>query len=100
VQPWRGPTPLTEAAILGAFAAEGLRPYRWANGPGDVYAAHSHPYHKVIIVVTGSITFGFPGGDSGAILSAGDRLELPPGVAHNAVVGAHGVVCLEAHRPG
>jgi quercetin dioxygenase-like cupin family protein len=100
VQPWREPDPPTEAAILQAFAAEGLRPYRWSNGPGDVYGAHSHPYHKVIRVVTGSITFGFPGGGPAATLAAGDRLDLPPGVAHDAVVGTHGVVCLEAHRSG
>jgi quercetin dioxygenase-like cupin family protein len=100
VQPWRAAEPPTEPAILQAFAAEGLRPYRWSNGPGDVYAAHSHPYHKVIMVVGGSITFGFPDGGQAATLVAGDRLELPPGVAHDAVVGAHGVVCLEAHRSG
>jgi len=29
-------------------------------------------------------------------LSAGDRLELPAGVLHNAVVGSRGVVCYES----
>jgi hypothetical protein len=31
-------------------------------------------------------------------LKAGDRLDLPAGVVHDAHVGAEGVVCLEAHR--
>jgi hypothetical protein len=31
-------------------------------------------------------------------LNAGDRLELPAGTLHDAIVGPRGVVCLEAHR--
>jgi hypothetical protein len=29
----------------------------------------------------------------------GDRLDLPAGTAHDAVVGPDGVTCLEAHVP-
>ena len=32
-------------------------------------------------------------------MTVGDRLDLPAGTAHDAVVGADGVACLEAHRP-
>ena len=32
-------------------------------------------------------------------LAPGDRLELPAGTSHDAVVGPSGVECLEAHRP-
>lgn len=99
MQPWTGADPPTKSALLRAFAAEGLQPTRWSNGPGAVYGAHSHPYHKVIRVVAGSITFGFPNNGPPVSLVAGDRLDLPPGVAHDAVVGSHGVVCLEAQRP-
>ncbi len=100
VQPWTGADAPTEQAILRALAAEGLRPYRWSNGPGEVYRAHSHPYHKVILVVSGSITFGLPDTGTAVSLQAGDRLDLPPGITHDAVVGRHGVVCLEAQRAG
>lgn len=96
VQPWSAPEPPTEAALLRLFEAEGLRPDRWASGPGDVYGAHRHPDHKVIRVVAGAITFGFPAGGQAVVLAAGDRLDLPAGMAHDAVVGPHGVVCLEA----
>jgi quercetin dioxygenase-like cupin family protein len=89
VQPWTDERPPTEETILGVMAREGLRPYRWANGPGDVYGAHSHPYHKVILVVSGSITFGFPEAGTTTTLAAGDRLELSPGVAPDAGVGPH-----------
>jgi quercetin dioxygenase-like cupin family protein len=98
ISPWaEGETP-TEEQMRGILDQEGLQPYRWSNGPGDVYAAHTHPFHKVIYVVKGSITFGFTGDGEQATLQAGDRLELPAGTAHDAVVGSEGVVCLEAHH--
>jgi len=87
-----------EAAIRKILDDEGLKPYSWSNRPGDVYSAHSHTFHKVIYVVKGSITFGLPDTGGRILLHAGDRLDLPAGVSHNAVVGDSGVVCLEAHR--
>jgi len=87
-----------KAALLQKMSQEGLDPYSWSNGPGDVYGAHQHPYHKVIYVVSGSITFGLPEEGGSFDLQAGDRLDLPAGVIHDAVVGQNGVVCLEAHH--
>ena len=78
---------------------EGLDPVEWANEPGDSYAAHQHAYDKVIVVALGSIRFGLPGSGLQVDLAAGDRLELPAGTDHNAVVGPSGVTCLEAHLP-
>lgn len=98
IRRWSEAQPPGEAAIRRILDTEGLQPYRWSNAPGDVYGAHTHSYHKVIYVVQGSITFGLPGTGGQATLHAGDRLELPAGVAHDAVVGPEGVVCLEAHR--
>ena len=80
------------------MADEGLSPYTWSNGPHDVYAAHTHGYDKVIYVVHGSITFGLPELGQSLTLSAGDRLDLPAGTVHDAVVGERGVVCLEGHK--
>jgi quercetin dioxygenase-like cupin family protein len=99
VAPWQGTEVPSQADIERRLREEGLEPYRWSNAPGDVYGAHTHPYHKVLFVVRGSITFGFPGSGRQVALNPGDRLDLPPGVAHDAVVGPEGVVCLEAHRP-
>jgi quercetin dioxygenase-like cupin family protein len=75
--------------------AEGLEPGAWSNGPGDRYGAHEHGYDKVIVVAAGSIRFGLP--DDAIELETGDRLDLPAGVAHDALVGPSGVTCLEAH---
>ena len=79
-----------------AFAAEGLTPETWSNQPGFVYSEHTHPYHKVLFCISGSITFHTPTGD--AELSEGQRLDLPPGTPHSASVGPQGVTCMEAQR--
>jgi quercetin dioxygenase-like cupin family protein len=63
-----------------------------------VYAAHSQSYDKVIYVLRGSITFGLPELGEKLTLHAGDRLDLPAGTIHDAVVSAQGVTCLEAHK--
>ena len=78
---------------------EGLDPSPWSNGPGDRYGAHEHDYDKVIVAERGSISFGLPATSGSVELAAGDRLELPAGTRHDAVVGASGVTCLEAHLP-
>jgi quercetin dioxygenase-like cupin family protein len=77
--------------------AEGLAPVTWANGAGDRYGAHDHSYDKVIVATAGSIRFGLPDTGGGIDLATGDRLELPAGTRHDAIVGSAGVTCLEAH---
>ena len=81
------------------LAAEGLDPGTWSNGPGDRYAAHDHGYDKVLVVASGSIVFGLPDRGERVALEVGDRLDLPAGTSHDAVVGPIGVTCLEAHIP-
>lgn len=94
---WAANSPPSEAEILRIFEEESLRPYRWSNAPHDVYSAHTHSYNKVIVVVQGSITFGLPHENKEITLSTGDRLDLPRGALHSAIVGPQGVICLEAH---
>jgi uncharacterized protein YjlB len=78
---------------------EGLDGWAWSNGPAERYVAHEHGYDKVIVVERGSILFGLPTEGRSVALDPGDRLELPAGTEHNAVVGPSGVTCLEAHLP-
>ena len=85
-------------AIEAAYAAEGLQPYRWTNGPGDRYAVHEHAYAKVLYCLRGSISFTLPGTGEAIDLQPGDRLHLPAGTPHGAIVGAQGVECIEAAR--
>ena len=77
----------------------GLDPTAWGNGPGERYSAHDHAYDKVIAVERGSIRFGLPATEQAIDLIAGDRLDLPAGTTHDAIVGPNGVSCLEAHLP-
>jgi quercetin dioxygenase-like cupin family protein len=85
--------------VAERLRAEGLSPSPWSNGPGDRYAAHDHDYDKVIAVERGSIRFGLVADGRAVELATGDRLELPAGTSHDAVVGEDGVTCLEAHLP-
>ena len=85
-------------AAAASMRTEGLEPYAWENGPGYVYAAHRHAYDKVLYCVRGSIRFDLTEEGRAVELAAGDRLDLPAGTAHGAVVGPSGVNCLEAQR--
>ena len=94
-----GPDGVGRAALEARLDGEGLRASAWSNGPGDQYAAHDHGYDKVLVVAEGSIRFGLPEAADAVDLAAGDRLDLPAGTAHDALVGPFGVTCLEAHAP-
>ena len=85
--------------LTSRLVREGLDPGTWSNGPGDRYGAHAHDYDKVIAVERGSIRFGLPATGQALDLATGDRLELPAGTRHDALVGPDGVACLEAHLP-
>jgi quercetin dioxygenase-like cupin family protein len=98
VERWEDPALPDAGELRRLMESEGMRPYSWSNGPGDRYATHSHGYDKIIYVVSGSITFILPEMGDELALNPGDRLSLPAGVLHKAVVGPQGVVCLEAQH--
>ncbi len=85
--------------LAARLEAEGLAPGAWSNGPGDRYAAHAHDYDKVLVCAAGSVRFGVPDLGTAVDLEEGDRLDLPAGTRHDALVGPDGVTCLEAHLP-
>ena len=72
--------------------------YSWSNGPGERYAAHSHAYEKVLYCVEGAITFVLETDGEKLVLKAGDRMVLPAGTVHSAVVGGSGCTCIEGRR--
>lgn len=96
--PWPNQELPTDQAIEALLRDSGLRPSWWSNGPGDRYGAHSHPYHKTLYCARGSIRFHLPALGESVDLRPGDRLDIPPGVSHSAVVGPGGVRCVEAAR--
>ena len=93
---WDAEAAPTESTLRDRYTAEGLSPYAWSNGPGDRYGVHTHGYDKVLYCARGSITFVVEGRE--VPMKVGDRLDLPAGTPHGAVVGPQGCTCLEAHR--
>jgi quercetin dioxygenase-like cupin family protein len=84
--------------LMSRLKAETTGCYSWSNGPGDRYAAHNHNYEKVLYCVDGSITFVLEGEGRRIELKPGDRMVLPAGTMHSAVVGPTGCTCIEGHR--
>ncbi len=95
--PWSEQTPPTEEELQTLLSKQELKVYHWSNGPEEIYAGHTHGYHKVLYVVEGSIKFDFPTRHKTINLTPGDRLDIPAGIRHSAIVGPEGVACLEAH---
>ena len=83
---------------MTTLRAEARDCYSWSNGPGDRYAAHSHGYDKVLYCVDGSITFVLEAEGRRLELNGGDRIVLPAGTVHSAVVGPSGCSCVEGRR--
>lgn len=88
------------AELMERLRAEAEHCYSWSNGPGDRYAAHSHSYEKVLYCVAGSITFRLEAEGRSLPLQPGDRMVLPAGTVHSALVGRQGVTCIEGRRVG
>jgi quercetin dioxygenase-like cupin family protein len=84
--------------LMTKLRSEARGCYSWSNGPGDRYAAHTHNYEKVLYCVDGSITFVLESENRELELKRGDRMVLPAGTVHSAIVGASGCTCIEGHR--
>jgi quercetin dioxygenase-like cupin family protein len=68
--------------------------YSWSSGPGHRYGEHEHGYTKLLYCTEGSIDFRL--GDGRTIsLKPGDRMVLPAGTRHSALVGRDGCDCVE-----
>lgn len=93
---WLHRRPLPEEEVVRFFHARKLHFSRWSNGPDEVFSLHTHPYRKILYCLCGSITFTLPDAGASVALRPGDRLILPSGVRHGALVGPEGVTCIEA----
>ena len=88
----------TSDELMARLQAEARDCHSWSNGPGDRYAAHSHGYEKILYCVDGSITFVLEAERRALELKGGDRMVLPAGTVHSAVVGPGGCSCIEGRR--
>jgi quercetin dioxygenase-like cupin family protein len=90
---------VTESELRQALVVERAYGYDWSNGPGDRYSPHRHDYDKALLCLDGSITFELVESGASVTLQSGERLDLPAGTEHAAVVGPGGVRCHETHLP-
>jgi quercetin dioxygenase-like cupin family protein len=93
---------IDETATRLRLEKEAAACYAWSNGPGTAYGTHTHSYRKILYCLRGSIRFDLVASGESIELEPGDRLDLPPGTPHAAVVGPGGVTCVEgqARPPG
>lgn len=82
-----------DADLMARLRAEADGCHRWSSGAGDIYPEHRHGYQKVLYCERGSISVRLAGRE--LRLGAGERMVLPAGTSHSAVVGPDGCVCLE-----
>ena len=83
---------------LAKVREEARDAYTWSNGPGDRYAEHAHAYTKLLYCTQGSIDFHLSNGKV-IHLRAADRMVVPAGTPHSAVVGPNGCTCVEGKLP-
>ncbi|KXK16202.1 MAG: cupin [Chloroflexi bacterium OLB15] len=93
---WTGGQHPTISIISRMMQKEGLRPYVWENTPNYRYAVRSHGYNKVMFLIEGQLEITFPDSNQKVKMRAGDRLDIPAGVRHGAIVGMGGAKCVEA----
>lgn len=71
------------------FEKEGFsNVYEWDDPAGTEYPLHAHKGKVSILVTDGSCVFKINGEE--IALSANERLDIPVGVEHTAVVGQEG----------
>lgn len=75
--------------IIKQFEDEGfVSVYEWQDPPKTVYEPHSHVGKVTLYVTDGSAVFDFSG--TKKEVKAGDRIDIPVGAEHSAIVGPHG----------
>ena len=81
---WDRPVMPDEARIRTELVQEGYSVFKWADSAGTEYTPHHHDHHESIWVIEGEIEFGIEG--EKISLGPGDRLFLPKGTTHTAIV--------------
>lgn len=61
--------------------------YEWTDEPGTLYDEHEHHGRVSFYVIRGSVTFH---GGIEKTVSSGERIDVPIGVKHTAIIGPEG----------
>lgn len=68
--------------------------HEWTDEPNKVYKVHQHKDKVVLYILDGEVTFDFSG--TKKVVSAGERIDVPPKTDHSAVVGPKGMEIIYA----
>ena len=83
-----------EEELVRMLASKKIEAERWVGEEYEDFPARKHPLDKQLWCVEGSIEFKIDG--KPLWLQAGDALDLPSGITHEAKAGFSGVVCYES----
>lgn len=79
-----GKSPPSQEEAEAKLHQEGFDSYCWHDVPGTSYPRHQHAYDECLWILKGEITFDTKEG--AYPLKPGDRLYIPAGTAHSAIV--------------
>jgi hypothetical protein len=79
--PWTEDTPPTEEELHEFLTGQELNVFRWVSPPHGVFDGHTHGYHKILYVVTGSVKFEFPTRTKPSPCGRATGWICPPGCA-------------------
>jgi mannose-6-phosphate isomerase-like protein (cupin superfamily) len=92
---WRGGQHPTIDNITRQMKQEGLRPYVWSDDSNYRYPVRSHGYDKTLYCLRGSLEIILSTNKQRIVLRSGDRIDVPRGVRHAAIIGPAGAQCIE-----
>ena len=95
---WDGPGRPTEETLRTRLTVGGYQAVKWSSEPGTGYPPHAHIYPELLWLIAGSLTVVLPTEARLLELAAGDRIEIPRGLAHGTMAGADGADYLLATR--
>jgi quercetin dioxygenase-like cupin family protein len=61
--------------------------YEWTDDPNTVYEEHTHQGKVSFYVIKGMVSFS---GGIDNVISIGERIDVPPGIKHSAIIGPEG----------
>jgi quercetin dioxygenase-like cupin family protein len=81
---WTKPKKPTLEEIQQMLTAEGLEFDLFSDKPGTKYGRHKHPFDDFIVIVSGRMKLTTDTNEW--VMKPGDRLTLPAGTSHSAVM--------------
>ncbi|MCA1961616.1 MAG: cupin domain-containing protein [Desulfomonile sp.] len=89
---------ISDSIARKMFWGNNIMVTRWELKPFTVLPEHSHEAEQVTMVLSGSVTLAFSGGEE-ISLHPGDMLVIPPNVPHGVKIGPEGSTAIDLFSP-